>query len=112
MSWDPEELVIDRPDRFVVDRAAYVDEEVFRIERRRVFESTWVYLAHESQLREPGRFITTQIGSQPVIVARRREGGVSALINACAHRGAAICRSASGQNKTFVCGYHGWSYDL
>ena len=47
-----------------------------------------MYLAHESQIREPGDYFSTRIGRQPVFVVRKRDGGIAAFINACAHRGA------------------------
>src|SRR5690606_37922683 len=33
-----------------------------------------------------------------------------ALYNRCTHRGATLCRTASGSAKVFQCAYHGWTY--
>ena len=41
-----------RPDH--VHRRAYADPEVFALEQQRIFGRLWLYVAHESQLRNPG----------------------------------------------------------
>ena len=107
------ELVDDRPGDgvFRVDRGVYTDPDVFEAELRSIFEGSWVYLAHESQFASPGDYITGQIGRQPVILNRRRDGGIGGLINSCAHRGALLTATARGNVSTFTCPYHGWCYD-
>jgi benzoate/toluate 1,2-dioxygenase alpha subunit len=77
---------------------------------KNIFESTWVYLAHESQIPRPHDFFTTYIGRQPVIVNRDKDGNVGGFINACPHRGATVCRAQRGNQAVFVCPYHGWSF--
>jgi phenylpropionate dioxygenase-like ring-hydroxylating dioxygenase large terminal subunit len=34
------------------------------------------------------------------------------LINSCRHRGNAVCRAEEGHSTSFMCTYHGWTYDL
>lgn len=34
-----------------------------------------------------------------------------AFLNACPHRGAALCRTAHGNQKFITCPYHGWVFD-
>src|SRR5208282_2872539 len=82
-------LVDDQPDRgvFRVDRAVYLDPQVFEAEMAHCFEGGWVYLAHDSQLKNPGDYLTTCIGRQPVVVVRKKDGSFGCYINACAHRG-------------------------
>ncbi len=111
---DYRKYVVERPDegRLDLDWSIFTEESIFEEEMRRIFEGTWVYLAHESQFPNPGDFVTAPLGRQPVIVTRNKGGEVRAFINACAHRGAALCRTPTGSCSTFVCSYHGWSYDL
>ncbi|MGK0169475.1 MAG: benzoate/toluate 1,2-dioxygenase alpha subunit [Gammaproteobacteria bacterium] len=106
-------LIDDRPaDKvFRVDRAIYTDRDVFEAELEQIFEGSWVYLAHESQLPNVGDFFTTWMGRQPVIVNRLPGGEVSALINACSHRGARVVNTMQGNATTLTCPYHGWCYD-
>jgi phenylpropionate dioxygenase-like ring-hydroxylating dioxygenase large terminal subunit len=85
---DIDELV--QPERGRVNMRVYVDEDIFREELRRIFYTTWVYVAHESELRQPGDYKTTYIGLVPVIVSRDAGGTVHVLVNRCSHRGATV----------------------
>ncbi len=96
---------------FRVDRSIYTDPEVFAAEIERIFEGGWLYLAHESQVAEPGAWLAVWMGRQPVIVNRRADGSLGALLNACAHRGARLTPTRRGKAPIFVCRYHGWCYD-
>lgn len=105
------EYVVDRPNDFTVAMDAYRGQQVFEDEINRVFNKTWIFLAHESELPEPGSYKSTLLGLQPVIVTRDRNGEIHALLNVCTHRGATLCRTERGKTRTFVCPYHGWSFD-
>ena len=95
-----------------VHRAAYVDPAIFEMEMERIFGRAWLYLCHESQVATPGRFFSTQMGREPVIVARGRDGVIRVMFNRCTHRGAKLTMDETGQAKRFVCCYHGWAFEL
>lgn len=106
--------VDDRPDDgvFRVDRAVYLDEDILDAEIERIFEGGWIYLCHESQIREPGDYFATHMGHQPVFVVRHRDGHLGAFLNACGHRGAPLTRKKAGRfGATIGCPYHGWHFD-
>lgn len=105
--------VVDRPEEgeFTIDRALFSDSELFELEMKYIFEGTWIYLAHESQLPRPHDFFTTTIGRQPVILMRNQAGEIGGFINACPHRGAAVCLTKRGNQKILTCPYHGWSFN-
>lgn len=105
-----DKMVVEQPQEFRVSTAAYRGPSVFEQEMERVFYSTWIYLCHESEIPKPGDFKSTQIGTRPVIVARHRDGSIHAMLNACPHRGATLCREEKGNTRAFVCPYHGWSF--
>jgi benzoate/toluate 1,2-dioxygenase subunit alpha len=96
---------------FRVDRGVYLDGEILQRELDVFFENGWVYLCHESQIPEPGDYFSTHMGRQPVFVNRRKDGGVGACINACAHRAAILTPFRQGNAKVFTCRFHGWAYD-
>jgi phenylpropionate dioxygenase-like ring-hydroxylating dioxygenase large terminal subunit len=98
-------------DRGRVHMGAYTDPEVFALEMRRIFYSTWVYLGHDSEIAQPGDYKTTALGRVPVILSRDEEGGINALVNRCAHRGTTVCQRESGNGSYFKCEYHGWVYN-
>ena len=93
-----------------VHRSIYVDAAIFAREMETVFGSSWVYLAHESQVREPHDFMTTTLGRRPLIVTRDRDGRLHALFNRCAHRASTVCQIEAGSARHFQCSYHGWTY--
>lgn len=98
-------------DRWEVHGSVYHDAEIFRAELDRIFSRTWVYLAHESELRNPGDYKTTFVGTQPVIVSRGSDDGqIHAMLNRCRHRAATVCEALSGNANYFRCDYHGWTY--
>ena len=65
---------------FELDRAAFTDPAVFEAEMRGIFESTWVFVGLESQIRNRHDFITTFIGRHPVLLMRDGDGPVRALV--------------------------------
>ena len=88
----------------------YTDPRVFDAEMERIFARTWVYVAHESEIPQPGDYKTTTIAMQPVIVVRDTAGRIRVLFNRCRHRGATVCQDETGNARHFTCAYHGWTY--
>jgi len=95
-----------------VHRDIYLDEGLFQAEMRNIFERTWVYVGHESEIPRPGDYRTTSIGTSPVIMCRDEAGVVRVLMNRCLHRAATVCQSERGNAGSFKCDYHGWTYDM
>lgn len=63
---DQAELV--RPDR--VHTSLYTDPAPFETELDKIFHSTWIWVADESEVTDAGSCRTTYFGKQPVIVVR------------------------------------------
>lgn len=104
------ELVDDDDRDFRIHTRAYTDPAVFDAEMRSIFETTWVYVGHESELDRPGDYKTTLVGRQPVVVSRHEDGEVYVLLNRCRHRGSVVCRAEHGHSNFFRCPYHNWVY--
>lgn len=96
--------------KFLVNRRTFVDQEIFEQERAKIFEKVWLYVGHESEIKNPGDFHTRTVAGKPVIFTRDEEGKVRVLLNTCPHRGSLVCRGESGNCKTFLCTYHAWSF--
>ena len=94
-----------------VSRRVFTSHEVYQLEQKRIFQRNWIYLAHESQLKKPGDFVTAWMGEVPVIVSRGADDNISACINSCTHRGLRVCRADQGNTGRFTCPYHNWSYN-
>jgi 3-phenylpropionate/trans-cinnamate dioxygenase alpha subunit len=91
-------------------RMIYSDDAVYRAEMERIFGRCWLFLAHESQLRQPNDFIRTFMGEDDVLVIRQKDGSIRAFLNTCTHRGNRLCRADRGNSKAFTCNYHGWAF--
>ncbi|HJU49208.1 MAG TPA: benzoate 1,2-dioxygenase large subunit [Pseudogulbenkiania sp.] len=94
-----------------VHRSVFTDEALFELEMKHIFEGNWIYLAHESQIPNVNDYYTTNMGRQPVFIARNRQGELNAFVNACPHRGATLCRHKRGNKATYTCPFHGWTFN-
>jgi phenylpropionate dioxygenase-like ring-hydroxylating dioxygenase large terminal subunit len=97
-----------RPDR--VHGSVYTDPDVFELELERIYRQGWVFVAHESEVPEPGDYVTRRIGREPMIISRGRDNEVHVLANRCAHRGNRLCNAERGNSTSFRCPYHGWTF--
>ena len=86
------------------------DPDVYHAEIARIFERAWLFVAHRSELPDPGDYVTRSMGEQPVIVARGEDGRIRVFLNSCRHRGMQVCRSDVGNTSHFRCPYHGFTY--
>lgn len=92
-------------------RRLFTDRELFDLEMKRIFGRAWIYVAHESQISEPGDYVTTRIGTQPVLAVRGADGAIHVLHNRCGHKGATVVEKECGNARKFRCQYHGWIYN-
>lgn len=106
------EYVIDDREmpRFRVNRNTMVDPEVFAQERDKIFNHSWLYLGHETELKKKNDFKTRNVAGRPLIFARDKSGEIKVWINSCPHRGAMLCREPSGNARFLTCFYHGWTF--
>lgn len=94
-----------------VHSRTYTDVSIFELELARIFERTWVYVGHASEISAPGDYRTRRIGRQPVILIRGDDGRAHVLMNRCRHRGAVVCEHEAGNTRNLRCWFHGWTYD-
>lgn len=108
-----DDFVIEDRDRgrFQVLRESMTSQEIYQLERQRIFERTWLYVGHASEIREPGDYVRRDVGGKPLILQHGHDGEARAFYNSCTHRGARVCRQDRGNAKTFQCFYHAWTFD-
>ena len=99
------------PDASTLPPAAYHDPAFYKREVDRIFMKEWNFIGHSDQLPARGSYFTIDFAGVPVVVARNNDGEIHAFANSCRHRGFRLV-SGEGEAKSFVCKYHGWSYDL
>jgi len=97
-------------DRREVSLRVHHDPEIFEMEMERIFARSWLPVAHESEIPNPGDFVRRYMGQDSCLVVRGDDGGISVLLNACSHRGMSLCREEKGRAANFKCPYHGWAF--
>jgi phenylpropionate dioxygenase-like ring-hydroxylating dioxygenase large terminal subunit len=95
-----------------VHRRIYTDPAIFERELERIFGAAWIYVGHESQVKQTGDYFATRIGRRPVVLVRDTDGELRVIHNQCAHRGAMVVATERGNAPEFTCCYHGWTYHL
>ncbi len=86
------------------------DQALYERELEKIFGRTWVFMAHETEIPNPGDYVARAIGNDPFIVVRGQDNVVRVLFDSCRHRGARLCLADKGNTKSFFCPYHGWTY--
>ncbi|MEU3271076.1 Rieske 2Fe-2S domain-containing protein [Saccharomonospora sp. NPDC006951] len=96
--------------RGMIPAHIYNDEEVFQLEKERLFGRAWVFVGHESEIPQPGDYVVRRVLDDSFILSRGEDHQVRAMFNMCLHRGMQVCRAEMGNASHFRCPYHGWSY--
>jgi len=96
----------------LVDRIIFSDQAIYEMELERIFARCWNFMCHESQIPNKGDFFLSFIGEESVICTRDKTGALQVFLNTCRHRGNAVCRAESGNARSFLCTYHGWTFGL
>ncbi|MEW9856082.1 aromatic ring-hydroxylating oxygenase subunit alpha [Novosphingobium sp. M1R2S20] len=97
---------------------AYVSPEYARAERDRLWRKVWLQAGRIEDIPEVGNYITYDILDDSVVIVRTGPDKITALHNVCPHRGRKLIdvpagtRNARGSRPNFICGYHGWTFDL
>ena len=98
--------------KFRVHRSSMTSDEVFQAELHRVFTHSWLYVGHESEIVNPGDYVRRSVGGRPIFMVRSAKSReVRVFHNSCTHRGAMVCRTEKGNQKSFQCFYHAWTFD-
>src|ERR1700755_693369 len=90
----------------------YTDKHFFYHELQTVFSQSWQLAARRDQLTEPGRYLTTDIAGEPVVIVRGSDGELRGFFNVCSHHAAAVMTEPEGKAAQLRCPYHGWTYSL
>ena len=95
-----------------------ISPEHYELERRAIFERTWLNVGRVEQLPKPGSYFTKDldVARTSLIIARGLDGEVRAFHNMCRHRGNKLVwqdypdQETQGVGRQFTCKYHGWRY--
>ena len=89
----------------------YYDPVRWKKEIDLIFKRLPLVLAVSKEIPNPGDYKAMEVVGIPVLILRNKEGKISAFLNACRHRGAALVETGKGNQNRFACPYHGWTYN-
>ena len=82
-------------------------------EREAIWMRVWQIAGRVDELPKVGDWKEYRIFDQSFVVVRGKDEKLRGFVNACRHRGNALCTGGTGNVKRgFLCQYHLWSYDL
>ena len=100
----------------------YYAEDLYVLEKERIFCREWICAAREEQVPSPGDFLILDVVGESIILVRNRQGVLRAFYNVCRHRGSRLCGSQPTPGlavqggviagRSILCPYHQWAYDL
>lgn len=92
---------------------AYNNAELTELEMDQVFLRSWLFVAHVSQLPQPGDYCCFEIGNERALLVHGEDGEIRAFRNMCRHRASRVVTEQQGHCKNaLICPFHGWSYNL
>lgn len=94
-----------------VDTRCFYSKEYFAREVERLWKRSWLWACRENDIPDVGDWIEFSIADQSILIVRDGVGSISAMRNACRHRGTKLVRGR-GNNLAFGCPFHGWTFNL
>ncbi|NNC99856.1 MAG: aromatic ring-hydroxylating dioxygenase subunit alpha [Gammaproteobacteria bacterium] len=104
----------------------YLDQQIFSLEREKIFMQEWICVGREEEVPEPGNHKVLNLYGESILLVRNGQGQLRAHYNVCRHRGARLCPAGVEEDskdrlplkggvvgkRNIVCPYHAWRYDL
>ena len=91
----------------------YTSREYALQERNAIWKRVWQIVGRAEDLPMRGDWKKYDIQDQSFVIVRGKDAKLRGFVNACRHRGNALCIKETGNAKLgFLCQYHLWSYDL
>lgn len=98
---------------------AFLSRDYLEAEKKLLWPKVWQMVERETDLPNPGDWMTYNVAEESVIVLRKDGGTLKAFHNVCPHRGRQLVSVPDGAHdvrgnnrKNFICGFHGWTFDL
>ena len=91
---------------------AFTCDEFFKLERSCVFSKSWVFAGRASTVTNPGDIELIEVSGQSLCIVRQKDGSIQVFHNVCPHRGSALLSDSCVGQKSIVCPYHAWTFQL
>jgi len=113
--WRVPEALVTESYRFLGDEDIaydrYTSQAFFDLEMKKLWPKVWQWVCRVEEVREPGDYVTYDIGPYSLLIVRGQDGVLRAFHNACLHRGTQLRPSDSaGHAASLRCPYHGWTW--
>lgn len=92
-------------------KQAYTEQRWYDIDQAAIIRKSWQWVCHGEKLRAPGAYVAAEVGGQPILLVRGRDGALRGFYNVCKHRAMRLCEG-EGRTSKIMCPYHAWTYDL
>lgn len=93
----------------------YLSEEYFQLSKEKIFGTSWLLAAHDSQLKTNNQLLPVHLLegylNEPILFSKNENGLVTCLSNVCTHRGNILIDSPCKQSN-IRCKYHGRRFEL
>jgi phenylpropionate dioxygenase-like ring-hydroxylating dioxygenase large terminal subunit len=112
----PEDLDAERAVTYGTE--AFLSKDYAEAEKERLWPRVWQMAGREEDIPNVGDYFTYDICDDSIIIVRTAADTIKAFYNVCAHRGRQLIDVPADQNgvrgntRNFICGFHGWTYDL
>jgi Rieske 2Fe-2S family protein len=106
----------------------YLSDEVFALEKARIFTREWICVGRSEEVPGPGDFLHLNLFGESALVLRTKDAALRAFYNVCRHRGSQLHLGEAtrpgpegtgcdaGPTSSFPgairCPYHSWTYEL
>ncbi|WP_299695382.1 aromatic ring-hydroxylating dioxygenase subunit alpha [Hydrocarboniphaga sp.] len=108
----------ERSEPVTIGVEAYISADYARAERDKLWRKVWLQAGRVEEIPEVGSFLSYDILDDSIVIVRTAADQIKAYHNVCSHRGRKLvdtpadAKSACGRKKSFVCPFHGWTFNL
>ena len=119
--------VMDREVMVTYPTEAFLSKAYLEDEKKLLWPRIWQMVERETDLLNPGDWMTYDVAEESVVILRKDDGTLKAFHNVCPHRGRQLVsvpdmlpsarspkpvHDVRGDNRrNFICGFHGWTFD-
>ncbi|MEJ2087506.1 MAG: aromatic ring-hydroxylating dioxygenase subunit alpha, partial [Gammaproteobacteria bacterium] len=89
----------------------YTSQAFHDLEMEQLWPRVWQMACREEEIPEVGDYYVYEIGLSSIIVVRTQQG-IRAHHNVCRHRGRKLCDFETGHAASFICPFHGFSWNV
>ncbi|NJN49822.1 MAG: Rieske (2Fe-2S) protein, partial [Alkalinema sp. RL_2_19] len=100
-----------------LDQRAYTDPNFYAWEVENVLKRQWLSVGHISQVPEIGDYENFDLLGEAMIMVRGKDNQVRVMSRICPHRAMDLMprdfgHAPKGNQRSFLCPYHRWSFGL